>query len=171
MRRGAVAGRILAEGAVKLEQRRAFGQMTPPLPRLQTRGGVPRASLRAGIAVAAVAPVLFLLTNRIFSPQYLVLILAAWAIAGALVVEGRREQLALGAAAMAATTANAFVYPYTLFELGLWRLSSALLFAVGLGTSAWILARALRVSHAVGTRRAEVAAEPGLFAGLARGDR
>jgi hypothetical protein len=130
-----------------------------------------RASLRAGVAVAAVAPVLFLLTNRIFSPQYLVLILAAWAIAGALVLESRREQLGLGVAAMAVTTANAFVYPYTLFELGLWRLASALLFAVGLGTSAWILARALRVSNALGTRRAEMASEPGLFAGLARGDR
>jgi hypothetical protein len=67
--------------------------MTLPLVRLQTRGGVPRASLRAGVAVAAVAPVLFMLTNRIFRPQYLVLILVAWAIAGALVLESRREQL------------------------------------------------------------------------------
>jgi hypothetical protein len=130
-----------------------------------------RASLRAGVAVAAVAPVLFLLTNRIFSPQYLVLILAAWAIAGALVLESRREQLVLGVATMAATTANAFVYPYTLYELGLWRFASALLFAVGLGTSAWILTRALRVSQALGTSPPELAAEAGAFAGPARGHR
>ena len=130
-----------------------------------------RASLRAGVAIAAVAPTLFLLTNRIFSPQYLVLILAAWAIAGALVLESRRQQLVLGVAAMTATTANAFVYPYTLFELGLWRFASALLFAVGLATSAWILARALHISHAPQRRPPEMALEPGLVAGLAPGER
>jgi hypothetical protein len=130
-----------------------------------------RASLRAGLAVAAVAPVLFLLTNRIFSPQYLVLILAAWAIAGALLLESHREQLALGVAAMAATTANAFVYPYTLYELGLWRLSSALLFVVGLGTSVWILLRALRLSYALKAGPPEIATEPGLLPGLAPGER
>jgi hypothetical protein len=106
-----------------------------------------RASLRAGVALAATAPVLFLLLNRVFSPQYLVLMLAAWAIAGALLVESRREQLALGVAVMAATTANAFVYPYTLHELGLWRLASALLFAVGLVTSAWLVWRSLSIAN------------------------
>jgi len=106
-----------------------------------------RASLRAGVALAAIAPVLFLLLNRVFSPQYLVLMLAAWAIAGALLVESRREQLALGVAVMAATTANAFVYPYTLHELGLWRLASALLFAVGLVTSAWLVWRSLSIAR------------------------
>jgi hypothetical protein len=39
-----------------------------------------RFSLRAGVAVAAMAPAIFLLTNRVFSPQYLVLMLAAWAM-------------------------------------------------------------------------------------------
>jgi Glycosyltransferase family 87 len=106
-----------------------------------------RASLHAGVALAATAPVLFLLLNRIFSPQYLVLMLAAWAIAGALLVESRREQLALGVAVMAATTANALVYPYTLHELSLWRLASALLFAVGLVTSAWLVWRSLSTAN------------------------
>ena len=103
-----------------------------------------RASLRAGVAIAAMAPVLFLLLNRVFSPQYLVLMLAAWAIAGALLLESRRHQLALGLAAMAATTANAFVYPYTLHKLGLWQAASAALFATGLSLSAWIVLRAAR---------------------------
>jgi hypothetical protein len=49
---------------------------------------------------------------------------------------------------MAATTANAFVYPYTLLQLGLWRVASAVLFAVGLATSVWIVVQAVRLSDA-----------------------
>jgi hypothetical protein len=104
-----------------------------------------RSSARAGIAVAAIAPVVFLLLNRVFSPQYLVLILVAWAIAGALLVNDRVEQLALGVAIMTATTANALVYPYTLVQFGLWRLASAAMFLIGLGTSVWLVVRAVRV--------------------------
>jgi hypothetical protein len=89
------------------------------------------------------APFAFLLTNRIFSPQYLVPILAAWAIAGAVLLESPRRQLALGIAAMAATTANAFVYPYTLQQVALWKGASAVLFAVGLATTAWLVRRSL----------------------------
>jgi uncharacterized membrane protein len=103
-----------------------------------------RGSLRAGIALAAMAPVFFLLLNRVFSPQYLVLMLAAWCIAGALLVERPREQLVFGGAVMAATTANALVYPYTLNQHGLWRLASAVLFVVGLGASAWVVWGSLR---------------------------
>ena len=44
------------------------------------------------------APVFFLLLNRVFSPQYLVLMLVAWALAGALLLERRSDQLRLGAA-------------------------------------------------------------------------
>jgi hypothetical protein len=109
-----------------------------------------RERLLAGVSIAAMAPVLFLLTNRVFSPQYLVPILAAWAVAGALLIESRREQLAFGAAAMAATTANAFVYPYTLFAFGLWKVASALLFVIGLAMSVWVVVRAIRTSHARG---------------------
>jgi uncharacterized membrane protein len=106
-----------------------------------------RVSLRAGVAIAAMAPVLFLLTNRVFSPQYLVPIIAAWAIAGALLLESRKEQLVLGVAAMAATTANAFVYPYTLHAFGTWKVASAFLFASGLATSVWLIARASRTPN------------------------
>jgi hypothetical protein len=109
-----------------------------------------RGRLHAALAIAAMAPLVFLLTNRIFSPQYLVPILAAWAIAGAVVLESRRSQLALGIAAMGATTANAFVYPYTLQGLGLWKAASAVLFAVGLTTTAAVV---FRVLDAKGPRR------------------
>jgi hypothetical protein len=113
-----------------------------------------RASLRAAVAIAAVTPVVFLLVNRVFSPQYLVLMLVAWAIAGALLVESRKEQLALGVAVMAATTANALVYPYTVFQFGLWRLASAALFAIALAISVWLLWRALERSGAQGSQSA-----------------
>jgi hypothetical protein len=105
-----------------------------------------RASARAGVAIAAMAPVLFLFGNRVFSPQYLVLIVPAWAIAGALLLRGRVEQLAFGLAIMAATTANALVYPYTLFQHGLWRLASAAMFLIGIATSIWIVVRAVQVA-------------------------
>jgi hypothetical protein len=119
-----------------------------------------RASLRAGVAIAALAPVVFLLVNRVFSPQYLVLMLVAWTIAGALLVESTREQLALGLAIMAATTANALVYPYTLFQFGFWRLASATMFAIGLATSVWLAVRAVQRSSARESRSAGAPARP-----------
>jgi hypothetical protein len=112
-----------------------------------------RASLRAAVAIAAVTPAVFLLVNRVFSPQYLVLILVAWAIAGALLVESRKEQLVLGLAIMAATTANALVFPYAVFQFGLWRAASAVLFLIGLAACAWLAAFAVRSSR--GSREAE----------------
>jgi Glycosyltransferase family 87 len=117
-----------------------------------------RGRLHAGLAIAAIAPLVFLLTNRIFSPQYLVPILAAWAIAGAVLLESPRRQLALGVAAMGATTANAFVYPYTLQQLGLWKAASAVLFAVGLATTAWIVRRSLDAPAEPGVRTSRTAA-------------
>jgi hypothetical protein len=119
-----------------------------------------RSNLRAGVAIAAVTPVLFLLVNRVFSPQYFVLILVAWAIAGALLVKSRMEQLALGLAIMAATTANALVYPYTLFQFELWRLASAALFVVGLSTSVWLAVQAVRRSSARESRSAIAPTRP-----------
>jgi uncharacterized membrane protein len=119
-----------------------------------------RTSLRAGVAVAAMAPVLFLLLNRVFSPQYLVLMLVAWAIAGALLVQRRVDQLVLGVAIMAATTANALVYPHTLYQANLWRAASAVLFLVSLATTAWIVARAVQLAAARESAGAEPAGSP-----------
>jgi hypothetical protein len=59
------------------------------------------------------------------------------------VLESPRRQLALGIAAMGATTANAFVYPYTLHQLGLWKAASAVLFAVALTATAVVVVRVL----------------------------
>jgi len=106
-----------------------------------------RGRLHAALAIAAIAPVIFLLTNRIFSPQYLVGILTGCAIAGALVVESRRTQLLLGISAMVATTANAFVYPYTLQQLNLWKGASAVLFAVALAITAALVICLLNVTE------------------------
>jgi hypothetical protein len=65
----------------------------------------------SAIALAAMVPVVFLLSNRVFSPQYFVVILAAWAVGAALVVRGGWKTLALTALCAAATTANAILYP------------------------------------------------------------
>jgi hypothetical protein len=102
--------------------------------RARTRGGA--------VAAAAVAPAVFLLTNRIFSPQFLVPLLVAWAVAAALVVRTERQALAVAVAAVAATGANAFVYPYALpFYDRTWPVASAILFATGFALSAYLLAR------------------------------
>ena len=83
--------------------------------------------------MAALAPAVFLLTNRIFSSQFLVVLLVAWAVAIALLARTRREQLLLGAAAAAASLLNAFVYPFVLpGPSGIWEPVSALMFAVAL---------------------------------------
>ena len=108
-----------------------------------------RRDQRAAVALAALAPVLFLLTNRIFSPQFLVPLLTAWAIAGALLVTTEREQLLLGLTMAAAAAANAFVYPFALpFYAQTWPILSAILFGLGLGLTGWLVARALRPARA-----------------------
>jgi uncharacterized membrane protein len=99
--------------------------------------------VRAAVAAAALAPVVFLLTNRIFSPQFVLVAFAGWAIAAALVVRTRREQLWVGVAMGAAAVGNQFVYPFALPEYDrTWVLSSVLLFGVGLALTAWLALRA-----------------------------
>ena len=74
-----------------------------------------RASTQRGaVALAALSPVAFLLTNRIFSPQFMLVVFAGWALAAALVVRTRKEQLWVGVAMAAAAIANEFVYPFAL---------------------------------------------------------
>jgi hypothetical protein len=77
------------------------------------------------VALAALLPAAFLLTNRVFSAQFLVLLLAVWAVAGSLVVRTRREQLAIGAIAAGATVGNVLVYPA---QAGHWAFWSGVLF-------------------------------------------
>ena len=105
-----------------------------------------RGNERAAVALAAVAPVAFLLTNRIFSPQFMVLVVAALALAAALVAQDRRVQLSVGVALMGASLANGFVYPYSLPHQAItWQVASAVLFALALVVTAWVVRRSLNV--------------------------
>jgi hypothetical protein len=102
-------------------------------------------SARTAIALAALAPATFLLTNRIFSPQFSLVLFAAWAFAGALLVRSGREQLAVGTAMAAAALGNEFVYPFALPRYDqTWVLCSAVLFGVGLALTGWLALRAVR---------------------------
>jgi glycosyl transferase family 87 len=106
-------------------------------------------SLRSAVALAALAPVTFLLANRIFSPQFVVVLFAAWAVAAALVVPTRREQLAVGVLMAAAAVGNEFVYPFALPRYALtWPLCSALLFVAGAALTIWLAIRATRPAPA-----------------------
>jgi hypothetical protein len=91
------------------------------------------------VALAALTPVAFLLTNRVFSAQFFVLLVAVWAVAAALVVASAREQLAVAVVAAIASSANAAVYPYTVRFA--WELASALMFALAIGLTAWLVSR------------------------------
>ena len=102
-----------------------------------------RGNLRAGVVAAAAAPVVFLLANRIFSPQFVVVVFAAVALGAALLVRSRREQLAVGLALAAASFGNAFVFPFALPHYDVaWQLASLVLFTCALGTTGWLLYRA-----------------------------
>ena len=92
------------------------------------------------VALAALAPAAFLLTNRVFSSQFLVLLVAVWALAAALVVVSDREQLAVGLAMAGATFANALVHPYTVPVA--WELASAVMFGLAIGLTTWLVVRA-----------------------------
>jgi hypothetical protein len=97
----------------------------------------------AALGLAALAPAAFLLTNRIFSPQFMLVIGAALATAAALLTRTRREQLVVGVGLGAASVGNAFVYPYALPHYTFtWQLASLLLFAVSLSLTAWLALRA-----------------------------
>lgn len=108
-----------------------------------------RGRLASGIALAALAPVAFLVTNRIFSSQFLVVLLVAWAVAIALLARTAREQLALGAAAATACLLNAFIYPFVLpGPSGIWEPTSAVMFAVSLLLTGWLLLVSRRGDYA-----------------------
>ena len=101
------------------------------------------------VALAALMPAAFLLTNRVFSAQFLVLLVAVWALAGALVVASAREQLAVAVAAAVASTANAAVFPYTVRFA--WEFASAVMFVFAIVVTAWLVVRASRPGEAAPT--------------------
>ncbi|MEP6979018.1 MAG: hypothetical protein ABI948_13275, partial [Thermoleophilia bacterium] len=113
-------------------------------------------SVAAAVALAGVTPAVFLLTNRIFSPQFMVTVTVALAVAGALVLTTARKQLALGLALMGATLANAFVYPFALPHYAVtWQICSVALFALALGAAVWIVFQAALLSSRGSPRAAD----------------
>jgi Glycosyltransferase family 87 len=103
---------------------------------------VARGRLSAAVAMAALIPVAFLLTVRTFSPQYLVTILAAWAVAASLLARSRREQLVLAAPMLGATLANVLVYPTVTPTY--WWLCSWILFVLGFLATLWLVFRGIQ---------------------------
>jgi hypothetical protein len=99
---------------------------------------------RRALALAALAPAAFLLLNRIFSPQYVLVITVCALAAGAALLRGR-EPLALLALLTVAQAANLLVWPYTSRA---WLLASAALFAAALAALAWLAVRAVRITAA-----------------------
>ncbi len=97
-------------------------------------------SRSSAVALSALAPAAILVTNRVFSSQFLVLLVAVWAFAAALVVVSAWQQLAVGFVMAAATFANALVHPYTVWVA--WELASAAMFALAVGLTAWLVVRA-----------------------------
>jgi Glycosyltransferase family 87 len=103
-----------------------------------------RRSTSRGLAMAALAPALFLLTNRVFSPQFMLVVAAAILFACALTARRQSEQLLVGMLVMGAAFANAFVYPYADGLLGLsWTPASALVYLLALPAFAVTLRSAL----------------------------
>ena len=104
-----------------------------------------RTSLDGAIAGAGLLPAVFLLTNRVFSPQFALVAFAAWTFAIALLARSRAEQLGLGTAAAVATYANAMIMPGFVASWAGW---SGLYFAVSVALTGWLLtAVALRTTN------------------------
>ena len=100
--------------------------------------------LADAVAISALMPVAFLITNRIFSVQYFVLLLVAWAIAAALVVESSRDAVHAAVVMTGATLANALILPVPINRPYAWEVMSALRFGLGIALSVWLVAYALR---------------------------
>ena len=101
----------------------------------------------SAVALAGLAPAVFLLTNRIFSPQFYVLVLAAVVIAAALVVPRGSEILAIVGLCALATTADTILYQSYLgaqpiATLPSWLAVSALAFLPTVAAVVWLVARA-----------------------------
>jgi hypothetical protein len=105
-----------------------------------------RTELAGGLALAACAPAAFLLTNRIFSPQFAVVILTSLAIAVTLVgPHERRPRLGAIALLGGSALANALVFPFSLQLHGAARpLMMLASWVLVLGALAWSIRRAAR---------------------------
>jgi hypothetical protein len=100
-------------------------------------------------AAAALTPAVFFLTNRIFSPQFFVLVLAAVAVAAALLVEHRGELLCIVAACAVSTTANTVLFQSLLgaepvATVPSWMAISTAAFVPVVLATIWLFVRTLR---------------------------
>ena len=108
----------------------------------------------AAIALAGLAPACFFLTNRIFSPQFFVLVLAAIVVASALVVRRPYELFVVMGACAVATTANTVLFQSLLGAQPVetvpgWSYVSTLVFLPTTAVALWLIVRAvLRTSDA-----------------------
>jgi hypothetical protein len=102
---------------------------------------LPAPDRRRTLALAALAPALFLLLNRVFSPQYLLIISACALAAGAALGGTPRQTLRLLAPLALMQAANQLVWPNT---IGAWLACSVAVFVCGLGLLAGLAAAALR---------------------------
>jgi hypothetical protein len=93
----------------------------------------------AALSLAVLCPVAFLVFNRIFSPQFLIVLIAAWFVAGSLLARDRADQLLVAFLALASSVANALVYPT---QARFWTVFSGFLFLFALAATAWVIARA-----------------------------
>lgn len=106
-------------------------------------------SRASAVAAAALTPAAFFLTNRIFSPQFFVLVLAAVFVAAALVVERRAELLAIVGACALSTTANTVLFQSLLgaqpvATVQSWMTISILAFVPVVAATVWLLVRTLK---------------------------
>lgn len=105
----------------------------------------------SAVALAGLAPAVFFLTNRIFSPQFFVLVLAAVLVATALVARRHIEVLALVGACAVATTANTILFQSLLGAQPVetvpgWIYVSALVFLPVIAAATWLIVRATLAS-------------------------
>ena len=99
------------------------------------------ADRRRTLVFAALAPALFLVLNRIFSPQYLVLITASMLSAAASIhLPGRRVEVLVTLLALM-QIANLLIWPNT---ASFWLVASVVLFGVAIGVIAWLVVYSLR---------------------------
>ena len=102
----------------------------------------------SAVALAGLAPACFLLTNRIFSPQFFVLVLAAVIVASALVVRRPWQLFVVVGACAAATTANTILFQSMLGAQPVssepnWIYVSALAFVPTIAITGWLVILAL----------------------------
>jgi hypothetical protein len=99
------------------------------------------------VSLAGLVPVVFLLSNRIFSPQFFLLVLVATMVATALVVRRRTEVLALAGGLAVATTANTILFQSYLGarpvqDVPNWVILSAITFLPAIAVTLWLIIRA-----------------------------